>query len=330
MVGGRVPGPGVGGFTLGGGYSWLTGQHGLACDTTISYTLVLPSGYVAVVDASQPDLFYALKGGLNKLGVVTEIVFRTVVQPKQIYGGYKTFKPDVIPALIQAVTDFQRNNVDEKAQALLTFNAGRLSGAILILYYHGPTQPVAFTSFDGIPATISTTKTQSFYDFMISVPSLAAANARGAFHTLSTTTLTENFIRAVHNESVFWGDVLAAHSGVLLSYDVEPFTKYGAYATASVYSHADSPLPLEVYFSWSLPSEDVFWRKIMQQSIDHLIDIAKQEGIYASMPSTYPNYALSTYTAVQVYGPKHAAQLNAIRNRYDPNNIMDLTGGFRR
>lgn len=42
VVGGRVPGPGVGGLTLGGGYSWKTNQYGMTCDTVKSYELVLP------------------------------------------------------------------------------------------------------------------------------------------------------------------------------------------------------------------------------------------------------------------------------------------------
>lgn len=83
VVGGRVTGVGVAGFTLGGGlwssrynvwrwdelmcgslagYSWLTNQHGLTVDTIVAFELVLPDGTVTeVTQTSNPDLFFALK-----------------------------------------------------------------------------------------------------------------------------------------------------------------------------------------------------------------------------------------------------------------------------
>ena len=85
VVGGRVTGPAVGGFTLGGGFSWLTNQYGLTCDTTLSYTLVLPNGTIAEIGPSQSDLFFALKGGLNKFGIVTQVKAKLFPAPQQVY-----------------------------------------------------------------------------------------------------------------------------------------------------------------------------------------------------------------------------------------------------
>lgn len=45
VVGGRTNGPGIGGFTLGGGYSWKTNQFGLTCDSIKSFNLVLPVSF---------------------------------------------------------------------------------------------------------------------------------------------------------------------------------------------------------------------------------------------------------------------------------------------
>jgi FAD/FMN-containing dehydrogenase len=67
VVGGRVSGPGTGGFLLGGGFSWLTQQYGLTADTAVSYNLVLPNGTATVVDKTNSDLFFALKGGVSIL-----------------------------------------------------------------------------------------------------------------------------------------------------------------------------------------------------------------------------------------------------------------------
>lgn len=77
VLGARADGPGTGGVTLSCGYSWYTNQYGLSCDTVISYEVVLPDGKIVTAsNSSKPDLFFALKGGLNRFGIVTKIVFK--------------------------------------------------------------------------------------------------------------------------------------------------------------------------------------------------------------------------------------------------------------
>ena len=62
VVGGRVRGVGVAGFTLGGGYSWVSNEHGLTIDTVTAFELVKPDGaVVTVTEASDADLFFSLK-----------------------------------------------------------------------------------------------------------------------------------------------------------------------------------------------------------------------------------------------------------------------------
>ena len=57
--------PGVGGYSLGGGYSWSTDQYGLAIDTILEYELVLPNGDTEIItNETNPDLFFALKASI--------------------------------------------------------------------------------------------------------------------------------------------------------------------------------------------------------------------------------------------------------------------------
>jgi FAD/FMN-containing dehydrogenase len=52
----------VGGFLLGGGYTYFTDQYGLAVDNIVSHKLVLPNGtFVEASEQVNPDLFFALK-----------------------------------------------------------------------------------------------------------------------------------------------------------------------------------------------------------------------------------------------------------------------------
>lgn len=69
VLGGRVPDVGVGGLLLGGGIPNFSSQYGLACNSIISYEIVLGNGTILTVDrAHHSDLWWALKGGSSNFG----------------------------------------------------------------------------------------------------------------------------------------------------------------------------------------------------------------------------------------------------------------------
>lgn len=212
----------------------------------------------------------------------------------------------------------------------MTLNAlAGIPEVVLLTFYDGPSPPAEFAPFQAIPAVYSDTSARSFSSLASSSPSTTTKGTRGTFHTLSTTGLTIGFLNAIANETKFYGTIALAHQGVFISYDIEPFLNtYGEKAVDSAYPHSKSPLPLDLYFAWTLPSEDAYWRTAIQTSVNHLLDVAKAEGIYDADLTAYPNYALSTYTGDQLYGSTNAARLRAIKAQVDPNGVMDLTGGF--
>lgn len=135
-----------------------------------------------------------------------------------------------------------------------------------LLFFDGPEKPPIFDLFDGLPTTLDNVGTKSFPSFIRSFPSYLALNARGTFATISTSEISERFLDAVKQEADvryapvvtgqvertwvpnrLWqeiGKIASLHSGTTVSFDVEPFTPYGQYATDSAFPHADSPLPV--------------------------------------------------------------------------------------
>jgi FAD/FMN-containing dehydrogenase len=74
---GSAPDVGVVGYTLGGGVGWLGRRHGLAANSVTAIELVTAAGEPVRADAeTEPDLFWALRGGGGNFGVVTALEFR--------------------------------------------------------------------------------------------------------------------------------------------------------------------------------------------------------------------------------------------------------------
>lgn len=78
-LGGTSGGVGVVGYTLGGGVGWLARAHGIAANRVTALDVVLADGTRTRVDAdSEPDLFWALRGGGGSFAVVVSVEFSLV------------------------------------------------------------------------------------------------------------------------------------------------------------------------------------------------------------------------------------------------------------
>ena len=67
---------GIAGYTVAGGLGWLGRSHGLACNAATAFEVVTAGGRPVRVDAeTEPDLFWALRGGGGVAAVVTALEF---------------------------------------------------------------------------------------------------------------------------------------------------------------------------------------------------------------------------------------------------------------
>ncbi|KAF5362701.1 hypothetical protein D9758_011708 [Tetrapyrgos nigripes] len=98
-VGGIVNHTGVGGLTLGGGFGFLTGEHGLTIDNLVRATITLTSGETLSISSQpdeNPDLFWAIRGAGSNFGVISEFVFRLHPQREQVYSGMLVYNVEKV------------------------------------------------------------------------------------------------------------------------------------------------------------------------------------------------------------------------------------------
>ncbi|MFL6947610.1 MAG: FAD-binding oxidoreductase, partial [Xanthobacteraceae bacterium] len=95
---------GIGGITLGGGIGYLARKHGLTIDSLLAAEIVTADGELRHVDAeSDPDLFWAIRGGGGNFGIATRFKFR-LHEVDTVVGGLLVLPatPDVIASFIAA------------------------------------------------------------------------------------------------------------------------------------------------------------------------------------------------------------------------------------
>jgi hypothetical protein len=92
---------GIGGLMLGGGVGYLVRKHGLTIDSLIAADVVTADGHLHRVDAeTEPDLFWAIRGGGGNFGVATRFQLR-LHEVSGVFGGFL-----VLPATPEIIQSF--------------------------------------------------------------------------------------------------------------------------------------------------------------------------------------------------------------------------------
>jgi hypothetical protein len=110
---------GVTGYTLGGGVGWLSRRYGFAADSVLRAEVVLADGrLVTASGTTNPDLFWALRGGGGNFGVVTSLEFR--LHPvAQVYAGAAYFPVQRAAQTLARYRDWVATIPDELSTAVL-------------------------------------------------------------------------------------------------------------------------------------------------------------------------------------------------------------------
>jgi FAD/FMN-containing dehydrogenase len=116
---GSSPLVGVVGYTLGGGLSPTLGRrYGWAADHVTAIEVVTPDGRLRhVVPATEPELFWALRGGKSNFGVVTALQF-DLFPVRTLYGGGLFFSGRHAEPVLRAYQEFTQGLPDEMSTSI--------------------------------------------------------------------------------------------------------------------------------------------------------------------------------------------------------------------
>ncbi len=145
---GSQSGVGVTGFVTGGGLPLIGRPYGFAADHVRSLEMVTADGAIRHVDAgSDPDLFWAVRGGGGGFGIVTSMVI-DLVPVRTVYGGSIYFPGEAADRVLHAFREWTAAAPDEMTTAITVLRlpdlpdippplAGRLSVSLRVAYTGG-------------------------------------------------------------------------------------------------------------------------------------------------------------------------------------------------
>jgi hypothetical protein len=123
----------------------------------------------------------------------------------------------------------------------------------------------------------------------------------------------------------------ASHQGFQIYVDIWPFVSTifdNSPSSAWPHTKGNPSGPLVINFKWEGQDNDNFWLSAIEAITDGLATIAVEQGCSTDDAAQYYNLSLDNVTASDIYRGNYT-QLQAVRQKYDPENIMGRTGGFR-
>ena len=116
---GIVSETGIGGLTLGGGLGHLMRKHGLTVDNLVSVDLVTAEGEKVHVDeATDPELFWGLRGGGGNFGIATSFEYRLHPVGPLVLGGPIVWPLEQAGEVLRTLRDFAPQAPDSLGIAL--------------------------------------------------------------------------------------------------------------------------------------------------------------------------------------------------------------------
>ncbi|KAF2843080.1 FAD-binding domain-containing protein [Patellaria atrata CBS 101060] len=339
VIGARAADVGVAGLTLGGGINYFSARKGFACDNVINFEVVLASGRIVNANTREnSDLWHALKGGANNLGIVTRFDLSSFSYTG-IWGGQVVLPDSVSPQMLKGFAELNNKNFDEYASMMLGFSWVYGMGFLWTsnMHYTKPDpNPRTFRAFTSAqPQLASTVRISNQTDFTEEFMTYNKAGSRAMFVT-NTFVNDLNFLTSVHKMFKDISTEIQELPGVALSLTFQPISRPLLQASERKggnvlgLERSEAPLVLCLVSAlWSDASQDEIIYSVGRRLTDQIIRSAKKKGLFNEW--VYLNYASSWQDPLKGYGERNKQKLRAASRKYDPTGVFQkqVPGGFK-
>jgi len=321
---------GIAGLTLGGGIGFMDRMAGLTCDNLLGAEIVTADGQVLQADENtNPDLFWALRGGGGNFGVVTSFTYR--LHPvTEVFGGLLGYTMDRATEVLRAYREVSAGAPDRLAlyAGLVAappapFVPEHLRGkrvAGLIPVYFGPANEAARALAPLLavaPPVLDLTKPMSYQE----VQRLTDGLNPPAMHHY----YTAEWLRSLDDQTI--DELVAAAADAPSPLSVIILKRMGGAigrvpADATPFWYRDAAHNLDIHAQWapgSSPEPHVAWARA-----------ARQAAQRDSAGGGYVNFIGADQGTDRVraaYGGNYA-RLARIKAAYDPGNLFRINNNI--
>jgi hypothetical protein len=313
---GGCPTVGIAGFTLGGGEGRLDTKYGLACDNLLSAQVVTVDG--KMIEASQksnPDLFWAIRGGGGNFGVVTMLEYQLHPLDK-VLAGELTYPAGRIPDLLHSFATFVEGAPDEMHALAQLFSPEQGRRVAIEVVHCGEPR-----TGNDLVRPLRALKPQ---EDTVRVTSYLEAQAAGGFLLAPVAHFQTNVIVQELSDPII-AAISTAINNAPARCKVIILTLRGAISRVGVSDTAfalrQPGYEIDMAGTWSTPDERAGVVKWVQATRDSLQPFA--HGVYVNQLGDTSDQLVRA-----AYGPNYA-RLVEIKKKYDPNNVLRLNQNIK-
>ncbi|MDH6126991.1 FAD-binding oxidoreductase [Kitasatospora sp. GP82] len=323
--GAPISSTGIAGFTLGGGFGWLSRAYGLACDNLLEAELVTADGRVVTASAARnPELFWGIRGGGGNFGIATSFSYRLHPVGPQVLCGMLHFAADRAPQVLRAVRGHLRGAPDGLSVTCLLGTApadpslptevhGTRVISVAMCYAGRPERGRgAMAPLRALPGVLAdTVQLRPYTVWQQALDRGRGPGARNYWKAEYLATLNDTAIATLTGD---FARITSPLSRIQLVFLGGAIARVGADDTA--YTHRAAPYLLAVESRWHQPAEDPvhtawtgrLWTAMRAYSSGGAsVNFLGQEG---------PGRIL------EAYGPAKYRRLTALKDVYDPGNLF--------
>ena len=311
---GVVSHTGVGGYTLGGGFGRLNRKYGLTIDNVRSAEIVTADGRVRTISAeSEPELFWAIRGGGGNFGVVTKFEYQLYPFERNLLSGAVAWPIDQAREVLDFYSDWYRDLSDEMyvAPSMVTMPDGMISMEVV---YNG--DPVAgekeLAPLLAIGKPVANgVALNDYMTLQTGMDGMTAHGVRSYAKNAMVREITPELVTAMidayqPNPNVFQGSHTAGGA----------VSRVGELDTA--FPHRNAAMMFVFASLWGDPAQDEEMIAATREWYSHFEPFT---GGY------YDNIDFDGNEAAGNYGPAYE-RLARIKNQYDPGNLFRLNSNI--